>query len=101
MAHLIWSPRAARDFYSICDYIARDSKRAARRFGRRLLKVIESIRDQPRLGAVVPEYERDDLRERIVEAYRIVYRVRSDSIEVVTIWHGARLLPRSPAESTE
>jgi plasmid stabilization system protein ParE len=98
MAQLIWSPRAARDFHNICEYIARDSRRAARKFGRRLLQVIESIPHQPLLGAIVPEYERHDIRERMLADYRIVYRLRDDGIEIVAITHGARLLPRSPQE---
>jgi plasmid stabilization system protein ParE len=98
MARLIWSPRAARDFHNICEYIARDSRRAARKFGRRLLQVIESIPDQPRLGSIVPEYERDDIREHILGDYRIVYRLANKRIEIVAISHGARLLPPSPPE---
>ena len=99
MAQLIWSPLAVRDFFNICEYIGRDSKRAARKFGRQLLRVIESIPQQPRLGATVPEYERDDIRERILGDYRIVYRLRDDDIEIVAIAHAAQLLPPTPPVS--
>ena len=50
MAQLIWSPLAVRDFFNICEYIGRDSKRAARKFGRQLLRVIESIPNNPDWG---------------------------------------------------
>lgn len=43
-------------------------------------------------GRVVPEYEREALRETIVWPYRIVYLAEPDLIRIVTIVHGARLL---------
>jgi plasmid stabilization system protein ParE len=93
MARLIWSPRAARDLTEICDYIARDSDEYARLIAQRVFAVVESIPKNPKQGAKVPEYDRDDLRERILLNYRIVYRLRRNAVELVSIVHGARLLP--------
>ena len=93
MARLIWSPRSVRDLTEICDYIARDSEDYARLFAQRVVAVVESIPKNPRQGAKVPEYDRDELRERILQNYRIVYRLRRNAVEVVSIVHGARLLP--------
>ena len=45
------------------------------------------------MGRIVPEYEQDDLKERIFQNYRIVYRVKPEAVEIVAIVHGARLLP--------
>lgn len=96
MAQLRWSPRAAQDLEDICEYIAQDSETYARLFAQRIMALIETIPDSPLLGAVVPEYRREDLRERIFQNYRIVYRTRGHSVEVVSIVHGARLLPPPP-----
>jgi len=42
----------------------------------------------------VPEHaDRHDLREVLRRTYRIVYRVRDNAIEVVTIFEGHRLFP--------
>jgi hypothetical protein len=41
---------------------------------------------------MVPEYQSQILREKIYKGYRIVYRIKSDCIEVVAISHGAKLL---------
>jgi len=65
MARLIWSPRAIQDLTDISDYIARDSEQYARLFAERVVGIVESIPNHPKLGAKVPEYDRDDLRERI------------------------------------
>jgi toxin ParE1/3/4 len=93
MARLIWSPRSVRDLSDICDYIARDSDEYARLFAQRVVALVESIPKNPKQGARVPEYDRDDLRERILQNYRIVYRLRRSAVEVVSIIHGARSLP--------
>jgi len=39
---------------------------------------------------VVPEFERDDIREPFTFSYRIVYQIREDLILVVNIIHGRR-----------
>jgi len=93
MAKLIWSPKAVADLEEICQYISRDSEHYARLFAQRIIAVVEMIADFPMAGRVVPEYHRDDLRERIFQNYRIVYRIKSELIEIVAIVHGARLLP--------
>ncbi len=93
MAKLIWSLQAIDDLDAICTYIERDSYEYARLLGERLISLAESIPLHPLLGAVVPEYMREDLRERRLQNYRIVYRVAGDMIQIVTIVHGAKPLP--------
>ena len=96
MARLIWSPGFIRDLTEICDYIARDSEHYARIFAERVVAIAEAIPDNPSAGAIVPEYGRSDLRERFLHSYRIIYRLRGEDVELVTIAHGARLLPPKP-----
>ena len=95
MAKLIWSLRAVDDLDAICECTARDSAQYAYIFADRAIRFIESVPDYPFLGAVVQEYAREDLRERAFQGYRIVYRVRGEgeAIEIVSISHGAKLLP--------
>ena len=62
---------------------------------------MERLTDFPRSGRVVPEFERSDIRELIVQSYRIVYRVRGEDVEILTVHHGARLLrERPPADQS-
>jgi toxin ParE1/3/4 len=93
MGKLIWSPQSLDDLEGICRYIGRDSERYAKLFGERILALVESIAKHPMLGAMVPEYQREDLRERLLQNYRVVYRARGDLVEIVTVVHAARLLP--------
>jgi toxin ParE1/3/4 len=93
MAKLVWSQRALDDLDGICDFIARDSQKYAALFAQRVVALCETIPRQPLLGAVVPEYESQELRERLFQNYRVIYRIRGDRVEIVAVIHAARLLP--------
>jgi plasmid stabilization system protein ParE len=87
-----WSPRAVTQLEEICEHISRDSEQYARLFAKRVMSIVESLPRFPYSGRVVPEYGREDLREMLYGNYRIVYRLKDDTIEIVVITHGARLL---------
>lgn len=41
----------------------------------------------------MPEIGDSAVREVIVGSYRLVYRLLSDTAEILTVFHGARLFP--------
>jgi plasmid stabilization system protein ParE len=43
----------------------------------------------------VPTYDDRNLRELIVFPYRLIYRVMTDRIYVIAVFHGAQQLPDS------
>ena len=92
MARLIWSPQAASDLANICEFIAQDSPEYAHLTAQRIIEVVESIPALPRGGRIVPELGSPVIRERIVGDYRVIYRMRQQAVEIVTIIHGARRL---------
>jgi plasmid stabilization system protein ParE len=85
-----WSPRAVCQFEEICNYIARDSEFYASLFAKRLNIIVKNIPYFPKSGRIVPEYKDENLREKIYQNYRIVYRIKKNLIEIVAIIHGAR-----------
>jgi plasmid stabilization system protein ParE len=89
---IIWSPKATDNLEEICNFIGEDSEFYARIFAQRIIDEIEKIPDFPKAGRIVPEYQQNNLREKIFQSYRIVYRIKPDAIEIVAIVHGARLL---------
>ena len=42
---------------------------------------------------MVPELDREDIREVIETPYRIVYRILADRIDVLTVFHAAQQPP--------
>ncbi len=89
---IIWSPGAVSHFEDLCNYIEKDSKYYAILFAKRINIVVKALAKFPMSGRIVPEYDDENLREKIYENYRIVYRIKGKTVEVVAICHGARLL---------
>lgn len=88
----IWTRQAVEDVEAIKAYVARDSERYAVLLAERLVAAIERVGLFPESGRVVPEVNDATLREVVYGNYRIVYRVLPEAVEVVTVYHGARLL---------
>jgi toxin ParE1/3/4 len=53
----------------------------------------------PRLGRIVPELEIENIREIIVGSYRVIYRIREDDVQLLTVHHGARPLDLTKIEA--
>lgn len=93
MARVTWTPQAIEDVDAICEFIARDAPRTAKRFGQRIFAAVEPLRRFPLSGQIVPEFRREDLREIHLKRYRIIYRVYDEeTLEILTVYHGSRLL---------
>ncbi len=86
---------ALRDLEEIISYIAADDSEAAERFGRRLIEQARATALHPLAGRAVPELSDKNLREKIVRAYRIVYRVDKARhvLVILRFWHAARGTP--------
>jgi len=90
---LRWSRRAEADLEASNDYIAADNPEAAARWVEKLLHQAQLAAFIPLGGRVVPEFQRDDLREVFVKSYRIVYRIRGNEVQVITVFEAHRLFP--------
>lgn len=95
MAEVTWTLQAADDLEAIAERIAEDSPHYASLFVLDVLAAVERVALLPYSGRVVPETRDPALRETILGDYRIIYRVRAELVEVLTVYHGARLLDPS------
>jgi addiction module RelE/StbE family toxin len=87
-----WSPEAVEDLKSIAEYIERDSSFYARSVVSKIIAVSRNIKKFPLLGRVVPELGDENIRERFVYSYRLVYNIKQKNILIVAVIHGKRLL---------
>ena len=92
MTRVIWTRQAVDDVEAIKTYVARDSDRYAGLLVERLVAAVGRLDLFPQSGRVVPEVGDESLREVIYGNYRVVYRLQAESVEVVTVYHAARLL---------
>lgn len=53
---------------------------------------IETLRDNPDIGRIVPEFNEIKIRELIHPPFRVVYLREQKSIHVVRVWRSERLL---------
>jgi len=90
MAELRWAESAVKDFEQICNYIAEDSEVYAKVFARKVISILEATIAFPYSGRMVPEMKNALMREKILNNYRLIYRVQKESIEVVRIIHSAK-----------
>ncbi len=89
---VVWTRRALDDLDAIGRYIAGDSPGAAHRWILCLVNRADTLADFPGRGRVVPEYSDPGVREIIVGNYRVVYRVRVQKVEILTVFDGRKLL---------
>ena len=88
-----WTDHAKQQLAAIHDHIALDSERYALRVVDRLTRRSQQIAQFPMSGRMVPELQREDIREMIEAPYRIVYRILANRIDVLTVFHGAQQPP--------
>lgn len=91
--NVYWTDRARARLRAIERHIARESPLVAPRVVGRVLQHSRRLSALPLSGRAVPEYEREDIREILLNPYRIIYQVLSDQIAVLTVRHYRELLP--------
>jgi len=83
---VVWSDDATWALVALETRLAqRSSPDQAASIVEELVRRVERLEDHPQLGRVVPEYGQWQLRELVDRWNRVLYRLRSDAIEVVTI----------------
>ena len=98
---VVWTDPAIDDLQAIRDYIARDSELYADDFAAGILAAVERLESFPELGRVIPEVGVSKIREILFGNYRIIYRVRKNRIQILTVIHGSRDLSRLPLKPWE
>lgn len=89
---VIWSAEALHDIECIAEYISRDSVYYAQQVVERIISAGESVNVYPESGRGVPELGEEHCREKFIYSYRLIYEIRSSSINILAIIHGKQLL---------
>lgn len=89
---ILWMPLALGQVQEIAEHIKRDKPQAARRWADRVFDLAAGLAAFPKQGRVVPESGREEIRELIDGHYRIIYRLDDETISVLTVRDGRRLL---------
>ena len=92
MVEIKWADTAKNDLKGIIEYLSHDSPQYADYFYERIFESIDNLKSFPEMGRQVPELKDPNMRELILQNYRIVYHYDKVIIEIVTIIHGKRLM---------
>ena len=91
---ITWAPRAKRRAGEYGEHIAQDNEEAAYAWLVGIFEEVERLKDFSEQGRVVPEIGRPDVRENFYMSHRIIYKIGSRRIRIVTIRHGRQLLDK-------
>ena len=94
MRKLIWTEPSLSDLQAIFDYISKDSEYYASIFISEIIESAEKLIDFPKMGRIVPEYQQNDIREILVQSYRVIYQLEQNQILILTVIHGRRELTK-------
>ena len=95
---IIWSPLSVDRLEEIFEYILKDDSSSAQKMVEKIFKKVETLSEFPGRGRKVPETKREEIREVFLGEYRIIYRVESNKIIILTIRNFKQLLPDEDLE---
>lgn len=93
---IIFTDRFLDRIEECTDYIALDHAPTAVKWARGVFEQCQKLKGQAESGRVVPEFRRPEIREIIHGNYRLVYELKTDQINMLTIWHTRQMLPDDP-----
>lgn len=88
---IIWSPTSQARAREILDYISEDNPEVALSLIDEFEEKVESLKQNPKSGRIIRGLKNPKIRELIVHKYYgIIYEIKSDSIDILTIRHFRR-----------
>jgi len=82
-----WTPRAAFDLRRLHDFLADKSPRAADRVVGMLAHGPDRLRDFPRMGVRLEQFEHAEVRRIILGDYEMRYEIDGETIWILQVWH--------------
>lgn len=87
--NVFWTATAEAHLDAIYAYIAQDSEAYALSTVDKITQRSQQIGDFPASGRKVPEYDIAQIREVLCGAYRIIYYIKPDQIDVLAVLHAS------------
>lgn len=93
MGKVRWTKQAIEDIYEIREYYVDLSPKYADQLTDKIFEKADYLEQHSRIGRIVPELEREDVRELIYKNYRVIYRIISKKqIDIIAVHNSARPL---------
>lgn len=82
-----WTSRALSDLSRLYNFLASVNKQAASNTVQSLTEAPTKVIHQPRIGELLDEFERREVRRLLVGHYEMRYELRNGVFYVLRIWH--------------
>ncbi|MEJ2250811.1 MAG: type II toxin-antitoxin system RelE/ParE family toxin [Candidatus Lokiarchaeota archaeon] len=92
MVEIKWTNNALEELDDIALYISKDSPNYAHILINEIYEMVSHLKQFPKFGRKVPEYDNPNLREILYKNYRIIYLIKQDHLEIISVVHGSRKL---------
>lgn len=90
---IYWSHLAVERLEEIYEYISQDNITATQSLVDNIFTKVESLLNNSERGRKVPESNREEIRELFEGEYRIIYKLESKKLYILTIRNFKQLLP--------
>jgi toxin ParE1/3/4 len=96
MVKISFTSQAKNELKEIKIYISLNSPLQGKRVVQKIFDEIQKLTSHPEIGRPIISTKTNVIRQILVYKYRIFYRVVGESLQVLSIYHGARLLENNP-----
>lgn len=87
MIELKWTSRALSDLARLHEFLAPVNRQAAARTVRSLTAVPARLREHPRIGEKLDEFEPREVRRIIVGRTEMRYEIQGSTVYILRLWH--------------
>jgi len=102
MAQVRWTDFAIEELNQIGDFISKDSLRYAEITVMELFAATDILEEYPMTGSIVPMFQNENVRQLFKGNYRIIYLIIDpNSIDILTVHHGSRLISNIVGDTTK
>jgi toxin ParE1/3/4 len=92
LAEVIWHVDALEQVAEIAEFIGRESESYALATVEKIFAATVRLTDFPMSGRMLPEARDPNVREVVVDNYRVIYDLRANLVRILAVSHGTRLL---------
>jgi addiction module RelE/StbE family toxin len=85
--NLKWSENALSDLARLYDFLSSVNKQAAARMVQSLVSAPNGLKEHPRIGESIDEFQPHEVRRILVENYEMRYEIKETTIYVLRMWH--------------
>ncbi|MBC7266886.1 type II toxin-antitoxin system RelE/ParE family toxin [Coriobacteriia bacterium Es71-Z0120] len=95
---VVWTRQAQSMLDEAVDCIAAERPASALRWLDETMELVRSLERFPDLGRIVPELQRPEIREVLVDPYRVLYHRDERQVTILAVLHARRLFELGDAD---